>query len=359
MEPSPIVLTSVLCLHALDALLVCRLLGLRGDDAFWGGVLAIFLQWGAIATALSLLRALTTGGWVLSLLLITAAVLALAARRAGRRPPGDVAERAARVSRPPSGLASPAVALLAAAAFVVQWGTPLSKGDDLMYHGSRVLYWVQQRSLLPFETHNDRHNVFPFAGELPFLVGVLLSRSERLARVLHLSALPLVLWGIVRLGRSLGVRPALAGLLPLLFLATPLVLAAADGIGVELWTTVGLLAALHWLLRAGDASAGASVLPALGASTALAVSFKLTLLPLLGLGALAVAIAPRPEKRAAWRPRGPGARRVPACWAGSRSRSPGTSRCTGTRSAPSACARRTPPSWVGAKSSFTARACRS
>jgi hypothetical protein len=291
MDRSPLLLAAVLGVHLWVSAALARAWLRRADERFWGMVLATLAQWGTLATVLSLAHALTPAGWLAGL-----AVLALAAVLALRlhAPSADErAERAAarRIAVAPRGALL--LALLVAALFAVQWHTPLHKGDDLMYHASRVAYWLEHRSLLPFPTHNDRQNVFPTAGDLPFLVGLLFTRDERIARVLHLAALPLALWGIVRLERALGVRGTRALVGPLLFLTTPLVVAAAEGIGAELWTAVALLGFVHGLVAVthGAERRGGLGRFGLGAFAALGVAVKLTLLPLLALLPAAALVA--------------------------------------------------------------------
>jgi hypothetical protein len=284
MDRSPLLLTAVLGLHLFDSWLLCRAGRLRRGERFWGMLLATFAQWGTLATVLSLGHALTPRGWLLGLTSITIAAVLVARIRA---PAGtaSVVEPIPRRPRVVTTVGAAVLGLVVAAAFVVQWRTPLHKGDDLMYHASRAAYWLDHRSLLPYATHNDRQNVFPTGADLPFLVGLLFTHHERLARMLHLTALPLAIWGLFRLERVLGVRGPAALVGPLLFVTTPLVLASAEGMGAELWTAVGLLGLLHCLVGVVRAGGGRGRLGwfGLGAFAALGVSFKLTLLPVLVL----------------------------------------------------------------------------
>src|ERR1017187_9875133 len=61
-----------------------------------------------------------------------------------------------------------ALATLALSA-VTQIATPIHSGDEMMYHASRVLYWIQHQTVFPFVTHNDRQTLLPFGSELLFL----------------------------------------------------------------------------------------------------------------------------------------------------------------------------------------------
>jgi hypothetical protein len=294
MARSPLLLALVLGCHVVSSWLLSRRWVRPGADRMWSVVLVTFLQWGTLATVLSLAHALTPEAWGAGLGVIVAAALVF-----GRTTPADTPPRAERRGFATGVMGWAAAGLVVAGAFVVQWRTPLHKGDDLMYHGARAAYWLQHRSLLPYPTHNDRQNVFTAAADLPFLLGLLFTREERIARVLHLAALPLAVWGLWRLCRMLGVRGAAAFIAPVLFVTTPLVLTAAEGIGAELWTTVGLLGLLHCLVRVlrGTRAMAPPTWFGLGAFATLCLAFKLTLLPVLGLVVLAAIVAlppPRP-----------------------------------------------------------------
>ena len=295
MARSPLLLALVLGFHVVSSWLLSRRWVRPGADRLWSVVLVTFLQWGTLATVLSLGHALTPAAWVAGLGLIAAAAFAV-----GRTADAGTHRRRAERRASATGLLGwAALGLVVACAFVVQWRTPLHKGDDLMYHGARAAYWLQHQSLLPYPTHNDRQNVFPPAADLPFLLGLLFTRDERMARVLHLAALPLAAAGLLRLCRMLGVRGPAAFIAPVLFVTTPLVLSTAEGIGAELWTTVGLLGLLHCLVRVLRGTRMISPLAwfGLGAFAGLCLAFKLTLLPVLGLVGLAAMVAVAPSRR--------------------------------------------------------------
>src|SRR6185295_252421 len=65
---------------------------------------------------------------------------------------------------------------------ITQIATPIHTGDEKMYHASRVIYWIQNQSVFPFATHNDRQNITPFGSELFFLWPVLLTKTELIGR---------------------------------------------------------------------------------------------------------------------------------------------------------------------------------
>jgi hypothetical protein len=293
MARSPLLLAVVVGLHVVDSWLVSRRWLRPGADRAWGIVLLTFLQWGTLSTILSLAQALTPAGWLAGLTVMTAAALTAGRKSDPAWPAPSRVEHRPVVARA-AGLA--VLALVLGAAFVVQWRIPLHKGDDLMYHGARAAHWLQHRSLLPYPTHNDRQNVFTAAADLPFLIGLLFTRDERVARLLHLTALPLAVWGTFALGRKLGARGGAALIGPLLFATTPLVVASAEGIGAELWTAVGLLGFLYYLVRVLRRPRARDSLAwfGLGAFTSLSLAFKLTLLPVPGLVGVATIVAGGP-----------------------------------------------------------------
>ena len=88
--------------------------------------------------------------------------------------------------------------------------TPIYSGDEKMYHASRVLYWIQHRSVFPYVSHNDRQTVSPFGSELFFLWPVLLTRTESIGRMVFWLAYPGVAVGQYWLLRSLRLSSGLA-----------------------------------------------------------------------------------------------------------------------------------------------------
>jgi hypothetical protein len=73
--------------------------------------------------------------------------------------------------------------------------TPLYNYDDRNYHASRVLYWIQNKSIFHFTTSNVRQTAFPLGSEMYFLWGVLLTRDERFGRMVAWTGFPLALGG--------------------------------------------------------------------------------------------------------------------------------------------------------------------
>ena len=129
---------------------------------------------------------------------------------------------------------------------ISQLATPINICDDRMYHASRVLYWIQHRSVFPYISHNDRQTVSPFGSELFFLWPVLLTRAESIGRMVFWLAYPGVAIGQYWLLRSLRLSRGLALLGGLILLSTPLVADSAIGLKPEMWTVMALLGTAYW-----------------------------------------------------------------------------------------------------------------
>jgi hypothetical protein len=127
-----------------------------------------------------------------------------------------------------------------------QLATPINIWDDRMYHASRVLYWIQYRSVFPYISHNDRQTVTPFGSELFFLWPVLLSRTESVGRMFFWLAYPGAAIGQYLLLRGLRLSRELALVGALILLSTPLVADSAIGLRPEMWAVMALLGTAYW-----------------------------------------------------------------------------------------------------------------
>lgn len=231
-------------------------------DGYWIFVASLMLQVGAITSLTSLVHQLTPAGW----LLVQGLLCALTLRFTGgwHWPTRQGVEQAVRRLR--SGLAAfvgglsvwgllllcviGAVVLLA---MVRQGMEPLRNSDDWLYHATRVIHWIQNRSVFPYSAHIIQQNIVPFGSELFFLWPVLLTKSELVGRLVFGLALPLATVGQYLLLRALrlGQTAALAGVLVLV--STPLVLSSAMGLKPEIWAILTLLGLAHWAVTVGAA----------------------------------------------------------------------------------------------------------
>ncbi len=256
---------SVVLLSATTGLIV-RHFARRGVDAFWTAVAAIPVQLGAVALATSAAGGLTPAGWLAgqSGLLVVALVSTLAGNRRGRRPQSPesgtpLAPRAASFDGRPTPAAIAACALLAS--FVVLSGfeqatRPISGFDDRMYHGSRVLYWIQNASVFPYVSHNDRQTISTWGSEVFFLWPVLFTKNEAVGRMVMWSAFPALLAGLVRMlrRRRLSVAACLGA--ALLVASAPLCFESSLGLSPEGWLSLFLLGSLASLVRAAEVPRG-------------------------------------------------------------------------------------------------------
>jgi hypothetical protein len=266
---------------------------LQGFDGFTAGLLAAFAALSLSATVLSVFSLLSGAAWAASLSLLAGGALAL---RSDSRARGQGL-----------GLSAGQWTLVLIPAVLVgyaQFVSPVAKFDDLMYHGSRAGYWLGNQSVFPFETHNERQSVFPYAGDLLFAFGVITARSELLGRMLVFLSYPLTLLLAAGMLRRRAVPASLAVGAALVVGVTPLVRDAGIGIKPDLWGAVFSLVAINavWGYLDGSSSLrerGAHVIVLSGALCA-AIAVKFTFLLLAPLGAVAL-FRPAPLRvRALW-----------------------------------------------------------
>lgn len=214
---------------------VSVLLGFRQVDALGAGLLGAFGSLSASATALSTVHALTGTTWIAALVVLAAGLMCV---KKGTSPGPE----------PMVSLTGWQVLLLLLPALMVgvaQILSPITKYDDLMYHGSRAGYWLGNRSVFPFLSHNERQEVFPYAGDLLFAFGVFSSHGEVPGKIAVFLAYPGILLltaglllkrGLPR-GMAIGTAWAVG--------VAPLVRDAAIGIKPDLWGLVFTLVAIN------------------------------------------------------------------------------------------------------------------
>ncbi len=260
-------------------------------ERFWIFLAAAAMCLGSVATLASLAGVLAPAGWLLVQALLSLALhLAL---RSWKRIGGGSAPASGQALSPGPGrlpdASTPALPrhgwlfcliLLIALSAALQIMTPVSGFDDRMYHASRVAYWMQNGSVLPFETHNDRQTVFSFGSELFFLWPLLFTKLEWLGRLVFWLAFPCAAMGLRRVILEAGGSGGLAWAGAALFLGTPLVFEQAVGLSPEIWLSLFVLGVAFWVLRARKNPADAPrclFLAALWA--AMAAGVKFTVLP--------------------------------------------------------------------------------
>ena len=220
--------------------LIARWISPISAERFWICVAAICLQLGAITTLASVFSELNRTFWLVSQILLFAVVIYFG--QGLNTAPGS-SEGA--LSRTSLALLIGSAGLIALSS-ISQIATPIHIGDEKMYHASRVIYWIQHQSAFPFETHNDRQNIFPFGSELFFLWPVLLTRSELVGRTIFWLGFPCAAVGQYLLLRIMKLNRSLALVGALILVSTPLISRSSVGLIPEMWTIVALLGTAYW-----------------------------------------------------------------------------------------------------------------
>jgi hypothetical protein len=224
------------------AVRIARLFAVAGVDAVAVGLLASFAALSIAATVLSIPHLLNGATWVACLAMVTAGTLVIAPPATSANPQIDHARRISGGVRPRH-----YIILLLPAVFVawMQFVSPVEKFDDLMYHGSRAGYWLHNHSVLPFPSHNDRQEAFPYPGDLIFAFGVFSGHSEALGRMMVFLAYPALLLLTAGILQKHAVPVSLAIAAAWVVGVTPQVFNAALGIAPDLWGAVFTLIALN------------------------------------------------------------------------------------------------------------------
>jgi hypothetical protein len=250
-----------LLLTLATASLVTRAVALDRAEAFWIFLAYIAIELGTLASALSVFSVMTPVVWIAgqSVLLCATALIVRASRGPRREPspaPGDAAgpslRRRLHDLAPTAAIAMLLTAGMLITSAVSQAFTPIVSFDDKMYHASRVIYWIQHHTVLPYVSHNDRQTVYTFGSELFFLWPVLFTRTEEIGRMLFWLAFPLAVAGLFLTIRTLGVTLTAAALAILLFVTTPIVDESALGLKPEIWFVVFLTGLAFWVVRAAQ-----------------------------------------------------------------------------------------------------------
>jgi hypothetical protein len=253
--PLLIFLVSLLLL-AWCSLRLCSRLASSSADKYWIFIATVMLQIGLIAGVASSVHQLRPTTWVVVQILMcavtwrfTRGVRPLILQRASgwRHLTAAAGEALTALSTWGATALMVIIGMLALSAFT-QIATPIYTGDEKMYHASRVIYWIQNQSVFPFVTHNDRQSLVPFGSELFFLWPVLLTRSEVMGRIVFWSAYPCAAVGQYLLLRAMKLSRTIALVGALILIATPLVAASAIGLKPELWSVVTLLGTAYWVV---------------------------------------------------------------------------------------------------------------
>lgn len=234
----------------ITGLLVALRFGRSGAERFWIVLASAVFQIGGIAVVLSLFNQLAAVPWMVVHGVI--ALVALWLLRKSIPTSSWISTNLRFQSQPWTGVEIALAFLIAAVTvltFVLQWITPIFEGDEKMYHASRVLYWMTNRNIVPYPTHNDRQTVLQFGSELFFLWPVLLTRLEWVARSVFWLGVPLAIVAQWLLLSALRVSRVVSLGTVLMVMSTPLVTNYAPMLKPEMWSIVFFCGLLWWSIK--------------------------------------------------------------------------------------------------------------
>lgn len=199
--------------------------GATSDDpreGFWIALTCAAMQLGTITALASLVTQLNPAGWIALQATISLAIL-FVLPKLGRQSARRILEASRKIGGQWLNAFRVSVTPLSPGTFwflcvmavvwvsgIMQLLVPISGFDDRMYHASRVLYWIQNASALPFTTHNDRQVVFGFGSELFFLWPILFTKTELVGRVVFWLGYPAAALGLYILACELGIGRAIS-----------------------------------------------------------------------------------------------------------------------------------------------------
>lgn len=245
------ILSSVLLLWV--AVTIGRLFARNITDAFWIVAALCYLQISSISLFLSLINSLTPYAFLCCQ--ASLAILALALRGLGPRIHARLATNTSifDLSSVEKGLLL-LVVLLLCLSLAYRVLTPLYKGDVLYYHASRPLYWIQNSSIMPYPTVNDRQVVFAFGSNLIFMWPVLFTKSEFIGRLVYWLGLPAATFGFYTVLRRLCSSRRLGLLGIATFLSIPIVYKFGTNLEPLIWVCFFSLGTGYWALRIAQSS---------------------------------------------------------------------------------------------------------
>jgi hypothetical protein len=193
-----------------------------------------------------------------------------------------------------------ALAITASLSFAAALIAPPNSWDSLLYHLSRVGYYLQFRSLDHYPTHFPRQVVFPANAEILMLWTVAFLQSDRLAGTVQLAAWGATTVSVYALGRRLRLEPPAALFGASCFALLPVAVMQSNSTLNDLVVASYLVASLLFtFLAAESVRPGAAILLAVTAA-GLAVGTKPTApVGLPAIGAVALFLFLRRSRRAA------------------------------------------------------------
>jgi hypothetical protein len=178
---------------------------------------------------------------------------------------------------------------------------PPNNFDGLVYHLTRVAYWLQHHSLAPWPTRSLSQTAFPLNAEIGSLWSMAFLRRDLLAGFVQWSSALAAAIAIFGLARGAGSSRPQAAFASFVFLTLPMVALQATTVQNDL-TTAAMVAASVSALFVGLKTGRTGMLAVSGTAMGLALGMKLTawmIVPglVLGLAYLAAVRRPRPIRR--------------------------------------------------------------
>ena len=220
-------------------------------EKFWIFIASAALQLGTLATVLSLFRVLNVSAWLLLQLVFL--FFSGYFCKYKQIPFSFSTASVGQLDLQNSSLTVKSLFMLVVCVVllsgIIRFLTPICDFDAKMYHASRVMYWLQNESIFPFVTHNDRQIVFPFGGELTFLWPMLFLKNDILAKMVFWLGYPLSACGLYALLREVNNKTVICLVGVLVFLTTPIILNSSIWLKPVMWLTFYALGAVFWVVR--------------------------------------------------------------------------------------------------------------
>jgi hypothetical protein len=254
------------------------------------------------AQILSLLHLVTPGGMLAGHALLALGAFALWRSRGRPRHPRvrlpRLADMAASVrSVPDVWILGVVVGLGYAMLALINILVPPNNLDSLVYHLTRVAYWIQHRTLAPWPTPCLHQTLFPLNAGIGNLWSMVFLRCDLLTGFVQWFAALGSMAAVFGLARGFGSSRTQAAYAAGLYLSLPMILLQATTTQNDL-TAAALVTAMFFLLRLGLRYDHPGMLSLSGMAFGLALGTKWTvllILPGFGLGLAAIALARRPR----------------------------------------------------------------
>jgi hypothetical protein len=168
---------------------------------------------------------------------------------------------------------------------------PPNNTDGFYLHMTRVGYWLQNRSFLPFATFFNIQVFYPLNAQAQIYWTVLFTRSDQLAGFIQYFAGLFSSIGVFGIARLLGFRKTQSLFASLLWLSFPQVLFQSTSVQNDLVPAAYLAISLFFLVQGSKTTSKLHTIPLSALSLALALGTKQTVFFILpGLGIMIILI---------------------------------------------------------------------